>query len=94
MIKYVQGGSTYILSYRELRQKHIEICEMTDDEFIKSLPTAMHLACVICFLKEKPATEVLADNGIIHMLAHLMDNVDECVANVRLEFKNELQLAI
>lgn len=43
---------------------------MTDAEFKNNIAGAIHLACVICFLKEIPTYVCLSDKGIVHELAH------------------------
>lgn len=70
MLEYIIDGHKYNLSYNELRNEYIRFCYMADKEFKKNLPAALHLACVICWLKETPSTYCLGDRGIIHELAH------------------------
>lgn len=71
MIEYVVGESRYCLSYQELKNRHYEICSLMDEAFIQRLPEALHLACIIGWLKEL-GTESLGDRGIIHELVHLL----------------------
>jgi hypothetical protein len=71
MIEYVLDGRKYGFDYQELRNTHIELCRITDKEFMKRLPEAAHLACIICFLKGTGHWAV-ADTGIVHELIHLM----------------------
>jgi len=71
-IKYLSEGSQFSLSYRELREHYLKFCEMSDSDFLKNLPDAIHLACIICFLKEVPTYVCLTDKGIIHELVHLL----------------------
>ena len=72
MIEYVLDGKSFSLSYQSLREDYYRFCNMTDEEFMNNLPSAAHLACIICFLKEAPSYVVLSDTGIIHELIHLM----------------------
>lgn len=93
-IEYLVGDKKYLLSYVELRQKYIEFCDMTDMQFLKNISSALHLACVICWLTERPGYVVLADDGIIHELCHLIDIPDGCdLTAVRKLFKEQLILS-
>lgn len=71
-IEYLSSGSTFVLSYSELKEKYILMCEMTDKEFMENIADAIHLACIICFFKEIPTYVCLTDKGIIHELVHLL----------------------
>lgn len=94
MITYVlEGGKKYLLSYKELKEKYACMCALSDTEFLNALPSALHLACIICYLKEKPTYIVLADDGIIHELAHLIDGSEANLQEVRELFKEQLELA-
>lgn len=72
MIEYLSEGAKFSLSYQELREHYLNFCEMSDSDFLKNLPDALHLACIICFLKETPTYVCLTDKGIIHELVHLL----------------------
>ena len=61
----------YLMSYQNLKEEYHRFCEMTDIQFMMEIPAALHLACVICFLKEIPTDACLCDDGIIHELIHL-----------------------
>lgn len=71
-MEYISEGQTFNLSYQELKDHYLNFCEMNDSDFLKNLPDAIHLACVICFLKEIPTYVCLTDKGIIHELVHLL----------------------
>lgn len=71
-IKYLSEGIEFSLSYQELRKHYLNFCEMSDSDFLENLPDALHLACMICFLKEIPTYVCLTDTGIIHELVHLL----------------------
>jgi hypothetical protein len=93
-IHYTLEGKKFTLSYSELKQKYIEFCEMDDATFLLNINDALHLAVIICYLKELPAYRCLSDTGIIHELVHLLspDPVVE-VKKVRREFKRTLKLS-
>lgn len=71
-IEYLSEGVKFSLSYQDLREHYLNFCDMSDSDFLKNLPDALHLACVICFLKETPTYVCLTDRGIIHELVHLL----------------------
>lgn len=72
MFEYLSGNRKFTLGYQDLRRKHLEMCALPDEEFLKQIPQALHLACVICFLKETPIEHCLNDTGIIHELVHII----------------------
>ena len=98
-MEYSLEGRKYEISYQQLREGYIKHCQMTDEEFMKSLPSAIHLACVICFFKEIPTYICLSDIGIVHELAHLIHIPDytsypnESIRDLRKLFEEQLKLA-
>lgn len=69
-ISYKVDGVEYSISYHELRENHLRFCSMTDAQFRAALPEALHLACIISYLKELPNNCLVSDRGIIHLIAH------------------------
>lgn len=94
-IEYLSGGSKFLLSYSDLKDRHLSMCEMSDYEFLKNIPDALHLACFICFLKEIPTYVCLTDKGIIHELVHLLkeDGTTTSLEDIRGLFKSVLTLS-
>lgn len=87
---------TYTVEYQELRESHLRICRMDNDEFMASLPEATHLAVIIAWFKGMPAHNVLGDCGIIHELVHLMHIPSEptvCLPDIREQYAEQLKLA-
>jgi hypothetical protein len=69
---------------------------MSDEEFMMNIPSALHLACVICFLKEIPGYVCLSDVGIIHELTHLLhipDSPTSDLKGIRELFRVQLMLS-
>lgn len=93
-IQYLSDGSQYSLSYQELKEHYQVMCEMSDVDFLKNIPDAIHLACIICFLKETPTYVCLTDTGIIHELVHLLkdDGTTTPLEEIRELFKMTLRL--
>lgn len=94
-ITYVVDGLQYMLSYQDLKAKHEELCALTDASFLERLPEALHLACMICYLKETPSYICLSDTGIIHELVHLLHIKDEPLVDletIRKSFQETLLL--
>ena len=93
-MEYLVGGQKYTLSYQELKDQYLLHLEMSDVEFVKNLASALHLACIICFLKEIPTHVCLSDKGIVHELVHLLHIPKEqnvSLSKVRELFKNQLE---
>lgn len=94
-MEYLVEGLRYSLSYKDLRKRYNEMIELSDEDFLESLPEALHLACVICYLKETPIEHTLSDMGVIHELVHLLHIKEDTLADlprIRLVFKNVLKL--
>ena len=94
-IEYLSDGHKFSLSYQELKEQYIKFCCMSDEDFIKNIPDALHLACIISFLKEAPTYVCLSDKGIIHELIHLLkpDGTTTTLNDIRVLFKETLKLA-
>lgn len=69
---YLIGDNRYSASYQDLREEHARYGQMTDKRFLKELSGAMHFAVFVCWFKELPTSQVLSDEGIVHLLAHLI----------------------
>ncbi len=92
-IEYIVEDTKFSLSYKELKEHYTIFCEMSDQDFINNLPDAIHLACMICFLKEIPTYVCLSDKGVIHELAHLLkDNSVSALNEIRKSFREVLRL--
>lgn len=72
-MQYLVNNKKYILSYQELKSKHNELCELPLNEFLNHIPRAIHLACIIGYLKELGDECMVSDEGIVHRLVHLLD---------------------
>ena len=92
-LEYLLEDKKYLLSYQNLKEDYYKFCNMPDEEFLQNLPSATHLACVICYLKELPTYVVLCDIGIIHELIHLTHIPDSTdLKSVRKLFEQTLKL--
>lgn len=83
------------LSFEELSEEYSNIVDLSDKEFFKSLPRAIHFAVFICYIKQKPSYLCLADEGIIHELVHLLQlgkkGGIKSLKEIRKQFKRELK---
>lgn len=94
-IEYLSEETKFSLSYQELREYYLKFCNMSDTEFLENIPEALHLACIICFLKEIPTYVCLTDKGIIHELTHLLkeNSTTTSLKEIRYLFKLTLCLS-
>ena len=96
MIEYVLDGRKFTFSYREIREEYYRFCQMTDEDFMKEIAGAAHLACVICFFKEIPTYIALSDIGIVHELVHMIhipDGNTTSLREIRKLFEESLKLS-
>lgn len=95
-MEYIERGRKFSISYKELRDEHLNMVELSDSDFLSQLPKAIHLACVLAWYKEIPTSNCLGDYGIIHQLGHLLHIGDDPILNlqeIREQFAEELKLA-
>lgn len=97
-MEYLVSGRKYSVSYAELRLEYERHCAMTDEEFMKNLPSAAHLACIICWLKGVDPDRSIGDRGIVHEIVHLMHvpgdpAISEDFPRIRRDFRRILKLS-
>ena len=93
-MEYSLENKRYSLQYQDLKSEYLSFCNMSDEQFIDNIEKALHLACIICYLKGF-GNSVLADNGIIHELVHLLDLETTIIdlREIREQFEEVLKLA-
>lgn len=92
---YLSDGKKFSLSYRELKTHYDYFCRLSDEEFLMNISDALHLACIICWLKEIPSESCLSDTGIIHELIHLLsgqEGTETELHHIRELFRTSLSL--
>lgn len=72
-MEYIVDDKKYSLSYQELKEHYLNFVSMSDAEFIININKALHLACIISFLKETPSYILLCDTGLIHEMVHYLN---------------------
>lgn len=97
-IEYRVDNVRYTLSYSQLKSEHEKLCSLSDEEFRRKLPEAIHLACIISYLKELPSDVILSDRGVIHLLAHQLHIPEDFevlseFSEMREKFKSVLALS-
>lgn len=94
MVYLSDSGKKCHFSYRELQAELLKVQSYTDEEFMTNLPTILHLACFVSWVKELPNSMTLADEGIIHELVHLLDPTAESsdLSELRKQFNEVLKL--
>lgn len=93
---YLVDDSKYVLSYQDLKDRYNQVIKLNESQFKQQLPMILHLACMICYLKEIPASVCLSDKGIIHELIHMLHIPEEPLVDtigIMQLFKDQLQLA-
>jgi len=94
-MEYLVNGTKYNLSYSDLKERYINISELSLDRFLLILPEVLHLTCIISYLKEIPSYVTLSDEGLIHQLVHLLHIEDEPLIDaekIRQQFINDMKL--
>lgn len=96
-MQYIIKGSQnkYTFNYQEEKERYNYFVNLSDEQFLKQLPNALHFACFISYVKQLGLESTIADEGLIHELIHLM-TVDECktkLSEIRKQFEELLKLA-
>ena len=66
---------TYSVSYNELKEEYEKILLYSDTQFLENIVEVLHTTCIIAYFKELPNICLVSDEGIIHLLIHLLGNV-------------------
>lgn len=70
---YALGDRRFVRADAEMVSAHARLCALSDDEFLKALPEAIHWACAATFfLGPEKCQRALSDVGLIHELVHLL----------------------
>ena len=77
VIDIYENKHTYLLDYQDLKRHYESIISYSYYEFKKNLPKILHYSCFVGFLKNLPSEALLADECLIHELAHYIDNTIE-----------------
>jgi hypothetical protein len=94
LIDFYGGEHYYALSYQKLREEHARLCALPDADFLRELPAALHLACIVSWLKELGAEATVGDHGIVHELVHQLHlGTETPLGTVRAQFAQVLRLA-
>ena len=75
-MEYILEHDRFNFSYQESKKIFKKFKSLTDDEFILNIKEVLHFACFICFIKEIPTEQCLADGGLIHELIHLNSEIE------------------
>lgn len=90
---YVVNGKSFSTSLHELKKEYERLKNLPDDKFIKEINKALHLSCIISFLKKLDIEDTIGDYGIIHQLIHLLDIPDEPLIDIK-EIRNQFDLLV
>lgn len=91
---YNLDNKKFELNYNKLKEQYNYFCSLSNEQFLMEIKEALHLAVIICFLKEIPNEKCLSDTGIIHELVHLLtpDPIHD-LEEIREKFKTDLKIA-
>lgn len=70
--KYKVGDREFLFDLKSLQYSFNTYRKYTDEEFIDNIVDILHFATYVCWIKEIPTDECLADDGIIHELVHCL----------------------
>jgi len=70
--EYKVGETNYIYDKKNLKRLYTKYINCSDQEFVDNAVDILHFACYVSWLKEIDTDTLLADDGLIHELVHLL----------------------
>lgn len=94
-MEYLAGDKRFSFSYKELKEKYLEYVDYTDEMFLANIKEILHFVAFVSYLKEIDSKSLLADDGLIHELVHLLNDVEtvENLEDIRNNFKELMKLS-
>lgn len=92
---YKVGNREFVYDHKSLQYAFSTYHECTNEEFLENIVDILHFAVYVCWLKEIPSDECLADDGIIHELVHLLQKntiKHSDLENIRKKFNKTLTI--
>lgn len=71
--EYRVGDRLFAYDEKSLRYAFNTYKNYSDEEFLEDIPNILHYAVYVCWIKEVPSDDCLADDGIVHELVHLLN---------------------
>lgn len=93
-MEYIVNNKKYHFSYSELQDKYWEFRNASDEEFFSNIPELLHFVVFVAWFKEIGTNVLLADDGLLHELIHMLNGVEtvECKDEIREMFNNLMRL--
>lgn len=88
-------NTQYTISYQNLKERYINVCSMSDKEFIEKIWHIVHLISIISWFKEIPMEYIVGDLGLIHEISHHMcfdDGSKPNIEYIRKMFNEQCEL--
>ena len=63
----------YCMKYQDLKEKFLSFEAMSDEDFKKNFNEALHLVCVVSYIKDTPSYILLSNVGLIHEMVHYLN---------------------
>jgi hypothetical protein len=82
--EYKVGDRVFLFDINSLRSSFKEYKSFSDEEFIENIEDILHYAVFVCWIKEIPGDECLADDGIVHELVHCLKKNTRNHTNLKL----------
>jgi len=90
---YKVGDRQFVYDHKSLQYAFSTYQRYNNEEFLTNIVDILHFAVYVCWLKEIPSDECLADDGIIHELVHLLQEntiKHSNLENIRKKFNKTL----
>lgn len=94
-MEYLVGDKRFSFSYKELKERYLKYVGYTDEKFLANIKEILHFVVFVSYLKEIDSKVLLPDDGLIHELVHLLNDVEtvENLEDIRDNFKELMNLS-
>ena len=80
--EYKVGNTDYVFDKKNLKRLYTKYINYSDQEFVDNAIDILHFTCYVSWLKEIDTDTLLADDGLIHELVHLLKQGTQIYVNI------------
>ena len=80
--EYKVGDTNYVFDKKRLKRLYTRYINYSDQEFEDDVIDILHFTCYVSWLKEIDHNQLLADDGLIHELVHLLKQSTRNYVNI------------
>lgn len=75
-MEYIIENKRFSMDYQDLKKTYEEIIKYSDTEFLDNIPRILHFCSFVAYIKNIPTSTIHSDDGVIHELIHILNDVE------------------